>query len=91
MAKIVMGNKTQHTNHFELGYTFTLDIPVLQQGKDSQTTTTDISGVVPYDNNTSLDAIKSDLVKRFNVEQENLNNNTKLSLYGITWDGTKWL
>jgi hypothetical protein len=89
--KIVIGNKTQQTNYFDVAYTFTLDIPISQQGKADQATTKNITGVASYKDETQIQDIQNDLISRYNKAQEDLNVETKLSFYGISWDGTKWI
>ncbi len=90
MAKIVLGFKTQQTNYFEIGYTFTLSIPVSQIGKENQATTKEVSGIASYADGTSIEDIQTDLIKRYDAEQDKLNMDTKLAFYGISWDGSKW-
>ncbi len=90
MAKIVIGSKTQQTNYFEIGYVFTLDIPASQIGKETPATTKEITGIVSYADGTSINVIKEDLIKKYNEAQNKLNIDTKLSFYGMSWDGVKW-
>ena len=90
--KIVIGNKEQKSGYFEIGYTFTLDVPQAQQvakGKLSSATsvsaepvvvdnaTIDISGVASYIDGTSIEDIQADLIKRINEGfQGNLSSNS---------------
>jgi hypothetical protein len=84
--KIQTKEKTQCTGYFELSYIFTLDVPQEQIGKESEALTKEVTGRASYKDGTSNDEIKADLIKRFNDEQLKLN-----SLYGLTYDGAKWL
>jgi len=90
MIKIMIGEKTQRVGYFELSYKFILDVPAAQIGKESQDATKEISGVASYPDNTAVEAIKSDLINRYNKEQASLNLNTRLFLYNLSWDGSKW-
>lgn len=94
--KIKIGNKEQRSGYFELGYTFTLDVPQSQQlaltkASEAVTATKEVSGVAGYKDGTELHEIQTDLIKRFNEAQESLNTETKLSWYGMTYDGKDWI
>lgn len=43
-----------------------------------------------YDSDKNLEDIQADLIKRYNEEQEKLNNSIDYDWYGITYDGEKW-
>lgn len=94
MVKILVGNKEQRSGYFEVSYTLTLDIPQVQQEALSKSaisrTTETRSGVASYKDGTELKEIQEDLVSRYSKAQEELNNETKLSFYGLTWDGKVW-
>lgn len=93
--KIVIGNKEQKSGYFELGYTFTLDVPQTQQtalSKASETvqTTVERYGVAGYKDGTELVDIQNDLIARFNKAQEELNSEKKLEYFGMSYDGKVW-
>jgi hypothetical protein len=88
--KIVIGNKTQQSNYFEVAYTFTLDIPQTQIGKESPAITKEVSGIAPYKDGTDIKTIQADLIARYGKAQDELNKETKLSWYGMTYDGKVW-
>jgi hypothetical protein len=88
--KIVIGNKTQQSNYFEVAYTFTLDVPQAQVGKESQAVTKEVTGVAPYKDDTDIKAIQDDLIVRYSKAQAELNAEKKLDFYGMTFDGIKW-
>jgi hypothetical protein len=94
--KIKIGNKTQQSGYFEVGYTFILDVPQMQRdalakASEEVKLTQEVSGVAGYKDETKLPEIQADLVKRYNKAQESLNVETKTSFLGMTWDGKDWL
>lgn len=90
MAKITVGTKTQQSGYFDVAYKFILDVPQAQVGKESEALTKEVSGVAGYANGTDIEVIKADLINRYNQAQDDLNKETKLSFYGLSWDGSKW-
>ncbi len=90
MKKIIILSKNQQTNYFDINYIFTLEIPQSQIGKENADITKEINGIASYKDDTSIEDIKSDLEKKYTEEQNKLNADTKLSFYGMSWDGVVW-
>ena len=88
--KIFIGKKENKEGYFEVEYKFYLSIPPNVIGKVDANTTKEISGVSGYGIGTDIKTIQSDLIKKYNEEQEKLNQETKFEFYGMIFDGNKW-
>jgi hypothetical protein len=49
-----------------------------------------VTGTATYADGTDLATIKGDLQAKYAVEQQRVNDDQKLTHYGIQWDGEKW-
>jgi hypothetical protein len=91
-TKITVHEVKTYPSYREVGYLFTLAVPVDQQGKGDLPLgdKKDIYGTASYSLTTAAAQIKADLITRYTAAQTALNNDTSLAYYGITWDGTTW-
>lgn len=64
------------------------DLLDLQDIKDGELL--EVSGTKSFASGTSIAAIGSALVTKFNLKQTELDNDTKFKNYGTYWNGTTW-
>lgn len=101
MKKIVIKEKKNFTNYFEVSYVFILDLPQAQidaetklnsalEIEDAVPTVTEKSGVASYKNGTTLKSVQDDLIAKYNEEQNKKDVDDTKAYFGMSWDGSSW-